>query len=129
MHYEEFHAKALSFKAVEVSYPFKGECAWMKVMGKLFAMTNVQHMTMNATTVAPFHFINLKCDPLRSKKLRAEYPAIQAAWHQNKTHWNTLIMDGSLNDTLINELLEHAYQLTTRSLTKKQQLLLNQLVL
>lgn len=116
---KEFNAYCLAKPGVEANYPFKGDTVWMKVMGKMFAMTNVRSMKMNGSLVEPFHFINLKCHPEQAIALRQEYPAIKAGWHQSKTHWNSLYMDGSLPDKLILELTDHAYELVKGSLSKK----------
>ncbi len=105
---------------VAETYPMKGEVVWMKVSGKLFAMTNVQTLKMDGEMVSPYHFINLKCDPARAVALRKTNSAIQPGWHQNKTHWNTLLMGKSIPDALIKELTDHSYDLVVASLTKKQ---------
>ena len=44
--------------------------------------------------------INLKCDPEDAQALRAQYEAIIPGYHQNKQHWNSLLMDGSLPEEL-----------------------------
>ena len=75
---------------------------------------------MAGEMVPPFHFINLKCDPEQALALRAKYLAIKPAWHQNKTHWNTLLMGQSLAKALIEELTDHSYDLVAASLPKKQ---------
>jgi predicted DNA-binding protein (MmcQ/YjbR family) len=36
--------------------------------------------------------INLKCDPLEADFLRQAFTGISAAYHMNKTHWNTVIV-------------------------------------
>ncbi|NKB60467.1 MAG: MmcQ/YjbR family DNA-binding protein [Alphaproteobacteria bacterium] len=119
MKLEEFKAHCLSKNGVEDSYPMRGECVWMKVAGKMFALTNVRDFKMNGEMVAPFHFINLKCDPEKAVALRARHPAIQPGWHQNKTHWNSLLMDGSLDDRLVADLTDHAYDIVAAALPKK----------
>jgi predicted DNA-binding protein (MmcQ/YjbR family) len=83
-------------------------------------MTNLRTLKMAGESVPPFHFINLKCDPERALGLRNKYPAIKPAWHQNKTHWNTLLMGKSLAKSLIEELTDHSYDLVVASLPKKQ---------
>lgn len=97
----------------------RGDCAWLKVAGKMFALTNVQEIKMNGALVTPFHFINMKCDPEKAEALRAQYPAIQPGWHQNKSHWNSVLMDGSLDDSLILELTDHAYEIVVTGLPRK----------
>jgi predicted DNA-binding protein (MmcQ/YjbR family) len=37
----------------------------------------------------------------------------------NKQHWNTILMDGSVGDKLIKELIDHSYELIVASLPKK----------
>jgi predicted DNA-binding protein (MmcQ/YjbR family) len=121
MTYNDFHQFTHNLPGVESSYPFKGECIWLKVHGKLFALSNVKPMRIYDQDVPPFHFINLKCDPDYALELRATYHTIVPAWHQNKTHWNTLYLDGSIPDQLLIELIEHAYRLVVASLPKKIQ--------
>lgn len=116
-----FNKYCLDKKGVEDTYPFKGEAVWMKVMGKMFAMANVQPLKFGAEMVEPFHFINLKCDPEYAVELRVQYAAIIPGWHQSKTHWNTLLMDGSLPDHLIRELIDHSYAVVVSGMSKKLQ--------
>ena len=116
---ESYIEYCLAKPGVEVSYPFKGECAWLKVGGKMFSLVNAVEMKMEGEIVPPFHFANLKCDPLKALTLRESYRAIKPGWHQNKDHWNSLYMDGSLPDDLIKELVDHAYETVASKLPKK----------
>ncbi|MEO1258790.1 MAG: MmcQ/YjbR family DNA-binding protein [Bacteroidota bacterium] len=109
----------LAKPGVEVSYPFKGECAWFKVGGKMFSLVNAAEMKMDGKSVPPFHFANLKCEPEKALALRESHAAIKPGWHQNKDHWNSLYMDGSLPDNLIKELIDHAYHIVASKLSKK----------
>jgi len=118
---DEFSAYCQSKPGVTADYPMKGDAVWLKVGGKLFAMTNVRSLKMDGDMVAPFHFINLKCDPARAVALRCEHAGIKPAWHQNKTHWNTLLMNPPLPDHIITELTDHSYDLVLASLPKKMQ--------
>ena len=38
----------------------------------------------------------------------------------NKTHWNSVMVDGSVSVKLIKELVDHSYDLIVGSLNKKQ---------
>ena len=127
MDFDQFNEYCLSKPGVEVSYPFKGEAAWMKVMGKMFAMANVLSLKMDEKMVDPFHFINVKCDPDKAINLREKFGAVIPAWHQSKVHWNTLLMDGSLSDQFILDQIDHSYNLVVSSLSKKLQQELNQM--
>ncbi len=119
MNLEEFNNYCLAKKGVEGAYPFKGECVWMKVMGKMFALTNVMDLKINGTVQPPFYLVNLKCDPERAVELREAHAAIAPGWHQSKVHWNSLLMDGSLPDELVYELIDHSYDIVVAGLTGK----------
>ena len=38
-------------------------------------------------------------------QLRLSYPAITPGYHLNKRHWNTVVLDGSVPDELVLELV------------------------
>ncbi len=63
--------------------------------------------------------MNLKCDPERSLDLRDRHEGIIPGYHMNKKHWNTLVLDQTLQEKLIRELVDHSYDLVFASLTKK----------
>ncbi len=116
---EEFKNHCLSKKGVEETYPFKGEAVWMKVMGKMFALSFVEDFKMDGQMMSPFSFINLKCNPEYALQLREKHGAIRPGWHQNKTNWNSVWMDGSLADDFVKELIDHSYEEVCKGLTKK----------
>ena len=97
----------------------------MKVAGKMFAMVNLEAMTKDGETVPPFHFMNLKNLPERNEALREAHAEIEPGWHQNKKHWNTVYLQGSLSDAFLLQLVDESYELVRRSLPKKVQLELN----
>lgn len=119
MTFNDFKSYCLAKPGVTVDSPMKRDTLWFKVAGKLFALTNGASIVMDGVEVSPFHFINLKCDPDRSLMLRDAHAAIRPAWHQNKTHWNSLYLGDELSDDLVRELTDHSYDLAAASLTKK----------
>ncbi|MAS96991.1 MAG: MmcQ-like protein [Verrucomicrobiales bacterium] len=99
----------LSFAETTEETPFGPEVAVYKVAGKMFA------------TLVPEEFpvpMNLKCDPDRAVVLRDEHEAITPGYHMNKKHWNTLILDGSIPQPLVLELIEHSYYCVVRGHNK-----------
>ena len=62
--------------------------------------------------------VNLKCDPEWSELLRKAYDAVQPGYHQNKKHWNTVVLDGSVPDDELEELVAHSYELVVASLPR-----------
>ena len=65
--------------------------------------------------------INLKCDPEHAEALRAMYPAVLPGYHMHKRHWNTVILDDSLPEDLLIEMVDDSYDLVFKSLTKAVQ--------
>ena len=57
-------------------------------------------------------YLNVKTDPNYSDILRNTYDYIIPAYHMNKEHWNTIIVDEKVDKTLVKELIEQSYQLT-----------------
>ena len=108
MNIEEFRKYCLSKKGVTEEFPFGPDTLVFKVMGKMFALTNLD---------GDFS-INLKCDPDLAIDLREQYPAVLPGYHMNKKHWNTIAIDGSLSNKLINEWTDHSYNLVVDQLPK-----------
>ena len=55
--------------------------------------------------------LNLKCDPLLISSLRSE-PGIFPAYHMNKEHWLTILLNGSFPKEKICKLIDVSYDLT-----------------
>ena len=108
MNIESFRDICLSRKCVTEEFPFDEATLVFKVIGKMFALTDVDF----------FKSINLKCDPERALELRENYSAILPGYHMNKKHWNTIEMDGSISDQILEELIMHSYELVVEKLPK-----------
>lgn len=117
MNIEELRDYCLSKKGVTEEFPFDQNTLVFKVMGKMFALADVDI----------FDGINLKCDPEKAIELREKFPAISPGYHMNKKHWNTIINDGSLDASFIFSLIDDSYNLVVKGLTKKDRLVLEQL--
>ena len=50
---------------------------------------------------------------------RRVYPAVQPAYHQNKEHWNTIILDGSIPEEELRRMISESYSLISDSPTKR----------
>ncbi len=57
-------------------------------------------------------YLNVKTDPNYSELLRSSYEYIIPAYHMNKEHWNTVILDEKCEEKLVKELLDQSYNLT-----------------
>ena len=112
MTHDDLHQLCLSFLGTSTDQPFGPETVVYRVAGKLFALTGLDSDPVR---------INLKCDPLLATQLRGEYPtSVLPGYHMNKRHWNTVVLDGSIDDDLVVSMIEDSYDLIVDSLPKAQ---------
>lgn len=109
MDIEKLREYCISKKGVTEEFPFGEDTLVFKVGGKMFALTSLDNDL----------WINLKCDPELAIELRERYPAVQPGYHMNKTHWNTVAIDGSVSDKLVCEWIDHSYNIVVGKLPKK----------
>lgn len=103
MNAETIREFALRMENVEEGFPFGEDTLVFKVNNKIFLLL--------ALDALPLQF-NAKCDPEKALSLRDEYPeAILPGYHMNKKHWNTVIVDGSVPNKLMLEMIRDSYQL------------------
>lgn len=55
--------------------------------------------------------VNVKCDPMMSGSFLSQ-PGILPAYHMNKLHWLSILLDGSAADDDVRALLETSFALT-----------------
>lgn len=63
--------------------------------------------------------LNVKADPEWRDFWRRVYLSVTAGWHQNKEHWNTIILDGTIPDKDIKRMIADSYDLITDSPSKR----------
>ena len=63
--------------------------------------------------------LNVKVNPEWRDFWRNAYTAVIPGWHQNKEHWNTVILDGSIPTEEIKRMIAESYRLVTDSPTKR----------
>ncbi len=85
----------LNLPAAEETYPFGDEVAVTKVGGKMFALVPLLEEPGS---------VNLKCDPAQRSNAR-DVPRNPPGYHQNKRHWNTVDLDGSVEGDVVHGLL------------------------
>ena len=67
------------------------------------------------------YYITLKLEPLEGDFWRKQYEDIIPGYYMNKTHWNSVKADGDVPDDILMDLLEKAYRIVLKSLSKKKQ--------
>lgn len=108
MNRDEVIAYCLAKPAAEETYPFGDGVMVVRVGGKMFALVMLGGQS-----------VNLKCDPDLALELRDRFAAVAPGYHQNKRHWNTVTLDGSVPDDELMEMIDHSYDLVFASLTKR----------
>jgi len=91
-------------------FPFGPEPLVMKVGAKMFALIG---------GADPVH-LSLKCDPETALMLRQEFEAVKPGYHLNKSHWNTVTLDGYVPEKDVRWMIEHSYALVVKSLPKRE---------
>jgi predicted DNA-binding protein (MmcQ/YjbR family) len=114
MDVESLRNYCLSLFETSESFPFGEETLVFKVYDKIFALVNLDSDLS----------INLKCDPEMALELRERYPCVVPGYHMNKTHWNTVYIDGSVPDKLLKEWIDHSYWQIVAKLPKKLRLII-----
>ena len=62
--------------------------------------------------------INVKVNPEWRDFWRDAFEAVIPGWHQNKEHWNTIILDGSIPDDTIRDMIAQSYDLAVCNIPK-----------
>ena len=57
-------------------------------------------------------WLNVKCAPDWSHVLISNFESVVPAYHMNKRHWVSIILDGRMADEEIVRLIEESYDLT-----------------
>lgn len=108
MNVETLRDYCLSLPETNEYFPFDESTLAFRVLGKIFAMIDLENT----------EWFVLKCNPEYAIELRDQYPEITPAWHMNKRHWNQLSLYGSLSDELITRLINHSYAEVVKKLPK-----------
>jgi predicted DNA-binding protein (MmcQ/YjbR family) len=111
MNAEELRDYCLSLLGTDEDFPFGPDTSVFKVAGKIFALSRLSECPLR---------VSLKCDPSLAEELRKTHPAVIPGYHLNKRHWNTVIIDGSLSDEMINHMVEDSYDLIVSKLPRAQ---------
>ena len=78
-----------------------------KVGGKMFALSQLKAESLR---------VSVKCEPELVPALREAYPEVIPGYHLNKRHWNTVILDGELDEAMVRDMVEDSYDLVVSKL-------------
>lgn len=111
---EEVVAYCLTLEHVYEDYPFH-DPNWCVIRHeknrKVFAW--IFHKDGNV-------WVNVKCDPQWRDFWRQAFDAVVPAYHLNKEHWNSVILNGSVPKEDIRRMILESYDLTAPKSPKKK---------
>lgn len=98
---------------------FKVEWQWERylVRGKMFAAVctpGPEHKPHAGQTM-----VILKCAPRLAEAFRAEYPDVVPGFYSDKRNWNSVYLDGTVPETLLQDMCDMSYSLVVAKLPKK----------
>jgi predicted DNA-binding protein (MmcQ/YjbR family) len=103
----ELRDHCLLFPGAEETFPFGPKTSVFKVAGKMFALSQLGADSLR---------VSLKCEPRLAEGLREAHAAVIPGYHLNKRHWNTVIIDGSVPEEAIRDMIEDSYDLVVSKL-------------
>jgi predicted DNA-binding protein (MmcQ/YjbR family) len=105
----ELRDHCLSFTGAEETFPFGPRTSVFKVAGKMFALSQLGADSLR---------VSLKCEPELAEALRGAHAAVLPGYHLDKGHWNTVVIDGSLPDDMLRDMIEDSYDLVVSKLPR-----------
>jgi len=111
MNLDDIREYCIAKEGVEECFPFDEDTLVFKVKGKMFLLVSLSER--------PLQF-NVKCEPERAIALREQYECIGPGYHMSKVHWNTVVVDRSLNRKMLQEQIDHSYALVAAGKSKKK---------
>ena len=105
---EQITAYCHEFPSVYEDYPFHDPnwCVMRhKQTGKVFAWIFPKDGHI---------WVNVKCTPEWIRFWREAHASVVPAFHLNKDHWNSIILDGSVPDKDIRMMIADSYDLTDK---------------
>ncbi|UEG50226.1 MmcQ/YjbR family DNA-binding protein [Ferruginibacter lapsinanis] len=105
MNIETLRDYVLQKPNVTEGFPFGDAVVVFKVNGKMFLLVPLDTEQLQ---------FNAKCDPDHAIELREQYDCVQPGFHMNKKHWNTVIVDGTIKNNQLLELVDESYDLVSK---------------
>lgn len=106
----------------EAEYPWidlPGHAVLRHLNGKWYGIImNIPKSKLGLNAADNVDILVCKCDPMMRDLLLSEkgfYPA----YHMNKTHWITVLLDGSVNADLVHHILDMSHQIISKKIKKQ----------
>lgn len=110
MNHQRLIELGLSYKGTSLRYPFNEDLPVVYVGEKMFALLGT-HQSVES--------VNLKTSPHEAWIQRETYPgSVLPGYHMNKMHWNTVLLNDTVPDEVIVEMLRESYLRVVANLPK-----------
>lgn len=103
---------ALSFKESSEGFPFDSDTLVFKVAGKMFLLVSLEYNPIK---------MSLKHLPEKGLEYREHNSSVEGAYHMNKTHWSSVVLDGSVDWETLRSWIQDSHDLVVSSLPKYKQ--------
>ncbi|MBN1647525.1 MAG: MmcQ/YjbR family DNA-binding protein [Spirochaetales bacterium] len=110
MELQDLRDYCLNKKGVTEDFPFDDTTLTLRVGGKIFLFAGIDQGY-------PYRF-TVKCDPDLAMRLRDTFTDIVPGYHTSKRHWNTVSVNGSIDDDKLKWMIDHSYELVFDGLPK-----------
>ncbi len=111
MNFDRVRAYLLKRPEAVEDFPFDPDVYVYKIASKMFALLVEDDDGARMT---------LKCDPDEALFLRDTFAAVVPGYHMNKTHWNTVMLDGSIPRGELERMIDRSYGLVVKRLKKAE---------
>lgn len=111
MNQKKLEKYLLSKTCSKKEFPFGDDVAVFKVKNKMFALYGFEDGIIR---------LNLKCEPNDAIAYREIYECVIPGYHMNKKHWNTIILNGTMEESILKEMIDESYDLVVSKLTRKE---------
>ncbi len=110
MNVEELREYCLSLENACEAMPFEEDILVFKVGSKWFCLAFLKGDLR----------INIKCPPEEIQEMREAFPAVSPGFHMNKNYWNTVLLNGTISDSMLKVWILKSYRLVVAGMTKKE---------
>ncbi|MDR2668388.1 MAG: MmcQ/YjbR family DNA-binding protein [Desulfovibrio sp.] len=110
---KKFLRHCLTYAGAYEDYPFHDETAVLRHGGnrRIFALF-LKH--------GDCELLNLKSEPFNALYRRNAFPSVIPGYHMNKVHWNSIVLDGTVPDDVVKEMIDESYDLTKPKMRKRK---------
>jgi predicted DNA-binding protein (MmcQ/YjbR family) len=110
MDLEAFLSHCLAKPWATASHPFGPGTLVVKVAGKMFAIVEEDADPLR---------VSLKCEPEIAVVLRESYASVTPGYHLSKRHWNTVTLDGTVQEKQVLEWVDDSFDLVVEALPQR----------